>query len=243
MQNKTKRNILLFVIAAFLVLVVIALVNFYPMLVMRPMETGGIEGTSIISVRNSINNMFFIQSDSGYIAIDAGTNKDAIEKTLAELSINPSDIRYLLLTHSDYDHVGSLATFSNAQLLMSEDEWQMVSGVTKRNQSKYNSLPAGVDMNSVELLADGQELSLDGQSVRCMKTPGHTPGSMSYLIDGKYLFTGDAVRIKGNRLLVHPFTMDEKEAQITIEMLMAAKESYSLLFTAHYGYHGSEELE
>lgn len=240
MPKKTKRNICICVIAAFLVLAVIALINVYPLLSMKPVETGNIAGTGIISVRNSINNMFFIKSDGGYIVIDAGTNKEAIEKTLDELSIDPSDVRYLLLTHSDYDHVGSLALFTNAQLHISEDELQMVNGSTERNKFSYNSLPDGIDINSAELLADGQELYLDGQSVKCIKSPGHTPGSMSYLVDGKYLFTGDAIRIKGNRMLIHPFTMDEQEAQKSIEKLKKAKEDCSLLFTAHYGYYDSE---
>lgn len=243
MQKKTKRNIMICVSLAVLLLAAIALANIYPLISMKPVKTGSIDGTEIISVKNNMNSVFFIKSDSGYIVIDAGTKKDAIEKTLNELSIDPSKVRHILLTHSDYDHVGSLALFTNAEIHMSEDELQMVNGSTKRGKSNYNSLPGGMAINNIELLADGREQYIDGLSVTCIKTPGHTPGSMSYLIEGKYLFTGDAIRISGGRMLTHPFTMDEQEAEKSVEKLKKAKEGSSLLLTAHYGYYEAENLK
>ena len=54
---------------------------------------------------------------------------------------------------------------------------------------------------SVEPLADGQELRLGGEGgvtvqVRIMATPGHTPGSSSYLIGRRHLLTGDTLFVK-----------------------------------------------
>jgi len=53
----------------------------------------------------------------------------------------------------------------------------------------------------VEPLADGQELRLGGEAgvtvqVRIMATPGHTPGSCSYLVGRRHLLTGDTLFVK-----------------------------------------------
>jgi len=53
----------------------------------------------------------------------------------------------------------------------------------------------------VEPLADGQELRLGGEAgvtvqVRIMATPGHTPGSSSYLVGRRHLLTGDTLFVK-----------------------------------------------
>jgi glyoxylase-like metal-dependent hydrolase (beta-lactamase superfamily II) len=63
------------------------------------------------------------------------------------------------------------------------------------------SVDAGADFelrHAVEPLVDGQELSLGGEPdstvrVQVMATPGHTPGSTSYLVGRRYLLTGDTL--------------------------------------------------
>ncbi len=56
-------------------------------------------------------------------------------------------------------------------------------------------------------------------------TPGHTPGSMCYLINNKYLFTGDALSIKAGKIdkFNEFFNMDTETAT-------------EYIFSAHYGY-------
>jgi glyoxylase-like metal-dependent hydrolase (beta-lactamase superfamily II) len=62
------------------------------------------------------------------------------------------------------------------------------------------SVDAGADFelrHAVQPLADGQELRLgdgaDTVRVRVMATPGHTPGSTSYLVGHRHLLTGDTL--------------------------------------------------
>ena len=47
--------------------------------------------------------------------------------------------------------------------------------------------------NEKVLLQDGQVFEIDGIQIECFLVPGHTWGHMVYLIDGKYLFTGDTI--------------------------------------------------
>ena len=97
-------------------------------------------------------------------------------------------------------------------------------------------MPDGIDINKINLMANRQELFCGGTKVECIKAPGHTLGSMLFLIDGKHLFTGDAFRISKGNILVHPFTMDTDLVNKTIEQLKNTIYGSSIVMTAHYGY-------
>ena len=63
---------------------------------------------------------------------------------------------------------------------------------------------AGVELRrAVRPLADGTELTLGGGdggaavTVRVIATPGHTPGSTCYLVDGRWLLSGDTIFVSG----------------------------------------------
>lgn len=71
--------------------------------------------------------------------------------------------------------------------------------------------------------------------VRMILAPGHTKGSAMYVLDEKYLFTGDAFKIADDRILVHPYTMDKNKAQETIYGIKGELMNYEKVFTAHYG--------
>ncbi|MCL2087735.1 MAG: MBL fold metallo-hydrolase [Oscillospiraceae bacterium] len=213
-MEKTKKRILLILISILILIIGITLYFLYPLLKMKPAETGSINNTNVFALRNGINSIFFIKSENGYIMIDAGSSANKIEASLKENDINVTDVKWILLTHSDSDHVNSLPLFSNAEIYMSEDEINLANGTIKRNLFSYNSLPVNTD--EINLLYDGQELLFDNIKVECIKTPGHTDGTMIYLIDDKYLFTGDAFMVSNNKLSVHPFTMDKELAGQTI---------------------------
>jgi glyoxylase-like metal-dependent hydrolase (beta-lactamase superfamily II) len=174
--------------------------------------------------------------------LDGGSDSNAIETALDENNISVSDIKWILLTHSDSDHTAALSLFPNAEIYMSEDEIKFVNGTVKRSILGYNDIPVNID--EINLLQDRQELLFGGIIVECIKTPGHTDGSMVYLIDGKYLFTGDAVKTDGKKLSVHPFTMDKSLANQTIETLkdMINDNGYTV-FTSHYGYYENPVFE
>lgn len=54
-------------------------------------------------------------------------------------------------------------------------------------------LPQVTINNRKVLLHDGQVFDIDGIKVECFLVPGHTWGHMVYLIDDRYLFTGDTI--------------------------------------------------
>ena len=241
-KKKKKRTIIIIICAAVAAVFVMVLANVLPFISMNPAETGRIADTGIIAVNNGMCNAFLVESSDGYALIDAGVSMGALEKTLAETGVSPSEVKHVFLTHSDGDHVAALPLFTNAAIYMSEDEAQMIDGRTKRSGNSGNSLPSGTDQNGVVLLGDAQALNIGGRDIRCVKAPGHTPGSMIYIVDDRYLFSGDAFKIEGNAMDVHPFTMDEELSRATMQRLHGDITGTELTLTAHYGYFNSPGL-
>ena len=236
-MKKSIRRLLFICAAVIIVLMGAGLTYYLPMLVMSPAGTGQLSGTGIYCVRNAINTVYFINTSSGYIMVDAGSDRPKIETSIQEIGIDKNDVKWILLTHSDYDHVASLALFPNAAIYMNGDEFPLINGTVKRSPFGGNSLPEGISVNSINSLLDGQELSFGGVGIKCIASPGHTPGSMMYLVDGRYLFSGDAFKVSKGKIGVHPYTMDAKLAKNTMERLKDTINGSSIVLTAHYGYY------
>jgi glyoxylase-like metal-dependent hydrolase (beta-lactamase superfamily II) len=149
--------------------------------------------------------------------------------------INIDDVKWILLTHSDSDHTAALNLFPNAVIHMSKDELPLINGTVKRNIFGGNKMPPGIDIDKISLLSDGQELSFDGIKVKCISAPGHTIGSMLYLVDNRYLFTGDALMVSNGKIGVQPFSMDSELNRKTIERLKETIDGDSIVFTSHSG--------
>ena len=224
-------------ISIVIVISIIAVIVFVsPMLSMHPLDSGKIEGTDIIAIKNRINDLFFIPAGEDWIVVDAGSDVDSVKREMEQLSIDGDRVKGVFLTHTDYDHVASLVLFPNAAIYLSEQEKQMIDGSTYRQLLKKNKLPALRDSNKIVGLRDGEEVELCKLKVRMLLAPGHTKGSAMYAVDEKYLFTGDAFRVKDDCILVHPYTMDKAQAQRTIEGIKGELEKYERVFTAHYGW-------
>lgn len=217
------------------VLVVLLLIYAFPMYSMHPLVSGKIEGTDIIAIKNRINNLFFIPSDKEWIVIDAGSDAKRVKQEMDRLSIDRHKVKGVFLTHTDYDHVDSITLFPNATIYMSKQEEQMIDGSTNRQFIKKNSLPKLDAFNKIVYLSDNEVIDLYKHKVRIIGAPGHTRGSAMYVLDEKYLFTGDAFKIADERILVHPYTMDRKIAQQTIQSIKDELKNYEKVFTAHYG--------
>ena len=82
--------------------------------------------TQIYSVRFGINRCYLIQEE-GVIMIDGGPpNKlNAFQKFIEGIPIHSKDIRLIILTHGDFDHVGSageIKSLTGAQIAIHEND-------------------------------------------------------------------------------------------------------------------------
>lgn len=166
--------------------------------IFKPLNTGWID-ENVACVREWVANIFFYRKGGTTIMIDAGYNYDRLEEKMEWLGISPSEIKHILITHQDTDHVGavaeeSLGLFKNAKLYIGERENRYLTGEVRRRVVYHMyKLPQVTINNKKVLLHDGQMLEIEGIKTECFLVPGHTWGHMVYLIDGKYLFTGDTI--------------------------------------------------
>ena len=202
------------------------------MKVMTPTETRNIVA-NIFSVNDSFVNLFLIKDNDQYIAIDGGNNAEAVLKELKKLSINPDNIIAAILTHTDGDHVAALKLFKKAKVYLSKQEEPMINGGKSRFLFFGNSIAA----KEYTLIEDQQTITINNTKIKGILTPGHTPGSMCYLINDKYLFTGDAISLKAGKIgkFNKFFNMDTKTATASIEKITTIPTA-EYIFTAHYGF-------
>lgn len=191
-----------------------------------------IEGIYVVKDSGFVN-MYLIRSGNRFIAVDTGRNPQNVKKQMDSLGIAPENVTAVLQTHTDSDHVGGIGLFGNAKVYISSAEEQMINGKRTRMAAiMKNSLPVPYTM-----LNDGDVIEIEGLAVKGVLTPGHTPGSMSYLVENRYLFTGDTLSLKEGKAALFNgiFNMDSELQGESIRKL-ACIAGVEYLFTAHYGY-------
>lgn len=152
-------------------------------------------------------NSVAIRADDGRIAlVDCGLKRGPrrIARALAELSSDPSEVAWIVVTHAHPDHVGGLAGFAartGARVVAHEREapYLRMGRSPARDGSHAGSRAVGMVTRSFaptevgEEVADGDVLPVAG-GVRVLHTPGHTPGHVSLLHERSgVLIVGDAL--------------------------------------------------
>jgi len=182
-------------------------------------------------------NTYILFDEGGLTLIDTGMPRSE-KKILAYLNglgKSAGDVKRILLTHSDVDHVGALAALartSGARTYASQIEAKAIaigkasrqihsSGFSVRRflfallSPFFRAEPYRVD----EILEEGQTLlGLGGLQV--VATPGHTPGHLSfYAPTAGVLFCGDSMIVSDEKVLYGSrpeVTWDEDQARESV---------------------------
>ncbi|MBQ9041396.1 MAG: methyltransferase domain-containing protein [Eggerthellaceae bacterium] len=185
--------------------------------VFKPLGTGWID-ERVACVREYIANVFFYVKGGDVLMVDAGYNYDRLAEKMGWLGIDPARVRDILITHQDTDHVGAVESdspglFRDATLYVGEEEDRYLTGERRRRVywGAYRLPQVTVDNDKV-LLRDGQAFDVGSIHVEAFLVPGHTWGHMVYLVDGAYLFTGDAIWFgpDGGRAFLDTLAEDNK---------------------------------
>lgn len=185
-------------------------------------------------IKTGTVNFFIYKNSEDIICIDSGFDKNLIIRELKRVKIDPRSITHLFLTHSDFDHVNGLALFEKAKIYLSSDEEQMITGKKARMLGFIYNRKITREYN---LLNDNDVIFAGSIKIRAIATPGHTPGSMSYLVNDSCLFVGDTFKLIDNKVcpLRRNMNMDTEQQMEFIRKLACLDDIY-IACTAHSGY-------
>lgn len=177
-----------------------------------------------MAVRDGLVNFYILKAPDGLVCIDAGWRPVTVHHGFEMLGGNIKDVVAVFVTHLHWDHARCLSLFAHADIYVGHDEHSpffMKKRVGKQHMNRING---------------NQILTAAGITVRIMETPGHTPGAVSYVVDGRLLFTGDTLRLKQGKVLPFPawFNQDNKVLNQSIHKLAGVK-GIECLLTAHNG--------
>jgi glyoxylase-like metal-dependent hydrolase (beta-lactamase superfamily II) len=164
---------------------------------------------------------YVIRSQGRNILVDAGVGRHGLWRfgdghlldSLRELDLSPEDIDFVMPTHLHLDHVGwnttptangPVPTFPRARYLFQEADWDHFTSEEFLNRPSVSPMSSSMqDMLRVAVLPlkDSGLMDLIGpeqvitDEVTLLHTPGHTPGSVSVLVQSgteAALLIGDA---------------------------------------------------
>jgi glyoxylase-like metal-dependent hydrolase (beta-lactamase superfamily II) len=181
-----------------------------------PAETGRItEGLYAVNVGTV--SFYVYRGEDCLICFDTGYGRLAIRQELRSLHIDPKQVTHVFLTHADIDHTSGLSLFSGRKTIQEKVRCPRI-------------------RRAYTLLGDGETVSAGSATVQAIATPGHTPGSMSFILNDTMLFVGDACKLRDGKIFAgRHYTMDMDKQDESIRKLAHLK-GIRFTMTAHAGF-------
>ena len=165
----------------------------------------------IYPIKLGIGRCYLIQGEAGMMLIDGGSPKRvrAFLAALQKLSLHPSEIKLITLTHGHWNHIGSAGVIKNvtgAKIAMHREEKERLEKSSKTMlpvATAWDRFLSGAmtmflpwcDIPAVEvdIVLEDRDFSLSNYGIpgKILPTPGHSRGSVSVLLDTGDAFIGD----------------------------------------------------
>lgn len=130
----------------------------------------------------------------------------SITDQLADLGVVPSELTYVSISHSHFDHIGQVDQVQGATWLVNQTEYDAMfppDGSAPADPSLTANYALFKPMET-QIIEDGHDVFGDG-SVVIFNTPGHTPGHTSLQLtlpeSGPVMLTGDLYHRSESRAL------------------------------------------
>ncbi|WP_434751233.1 MBL fold metallo-hydrolase [Paenibacillus amylolyticus] len=162
------------------------------------------------------------------VLIDSGFpgQYDDLCLALEKIGVPISQLKVVILTHQDVDHIGCLPEIlkecgTGVRIYAHELDKPHIEGHLPLIKDDHLEHPPKGKID--ETVTDGQELPFCG-GIRVIHTPGHTPGHISlYLMRSKTLIAGDSMySVNGQLEGIHgPTTLDIEAARFSLKKYLA----------------------
>ena len=156
------------------------------------------------------------------VVIDGGENYKKVKQVEESLGVK---IVALLLTHAHFDHSG------NAKKLQDDGAKVYISSIDAPKLNNDGNLGYRFGRKFENLIADhllenNEELNIAGIKIKAIATPGHTDGSMTFMVDNM-LFTGDTLFLESVGRTDFP-TGDKNKLINSVKILLSLDGDYQV---------------
>jgi len=136
------------------------------------------------------NYILFDEASRDIVLIDAGGDFEQTKSAIDNLGGN---LKYLLNTHGHMDHIAGdydIQNYYDIPIYLHKDDETLVGDLKK--YLEHVGMPDYNQPKNIDYIEDGQIFYIGEHVIKTIHTPGHTKGSVSYLLDDM-LFTGDTL--------------------------------------------------
>jgi hydroxyacylglutathione hydrolase len=155
-------------------------------------------------------NSYVVHAPDGDIVVDAGAEPEKI------LAATRNPVATILITHGHADHVNAL---------------QEVRRETGAPVYMHPEDAEGAGVRDYEPLQDGESMVVAGQRLYVIHTPGHSPGSVTFVL-GKDQIVGDLV-LPGSVGRTDIPGASWEQIEVSLRKVMPYWEDETRLFTGH----------
>ena len=168
--------------------------------------------TKVVPISAGVGTCFLVIQNDIFFLVDTGNKgyENKIAKAITSRGLKLTDLRFVFLTHTHYDHAGSASaihSMTGAKIIVHKSETDFL-------QTGFHPMPKGTSgfykvIATLGLIGEKKRTSFEGLlpdivfdkdyslsdfgfEAKILHTPGHTMGS-SCLIIGKYAFVGDTL--------------------------------------------------
>jgi metallo-beta-lactamase class B len=139
---------------------------------------GGQVFDNLYMLTTKVNSAWAVKTSAGIILIDTlygYAAQDEIVDGLKKVGLDPADVKYIVVSHAHGDHDGSVKFLQDTyhpHVILAPKDWELAA----RQANPYSH-----DMDAT----DGEKLTLGDTTITIYITPGHTGGTLSFLVPVK----------------------------------------------------------